>query len=116
MAAGAPELNLLVWEREILAEITASMAALATSLAQSAGQTPSSTRGGDDGRPYPHEFVATITLLRRRIHDGTWTLAVTRADAAGVALADALCARSAIGERPVTLVGSRWARALCWAA
>ena len=30
---------------------------------------------------------------------------MTRADAAGVALADALCARSAIGERPVTLVG-----------
>ena len=43
-------------------------------------------------------------------HRGTpthWLIStqVTRADAAGVALADALCARSAIGERPVTLVG-----------
>ena len=52
-------------------------------------------------------LLLPITLLQATKYiDGTWTLAVTgRADAAGVALADALCARSAIGERPVTLVG-----------
>jgi pimeloyl-ACP methyl ester carboxylesterase len=51
-------------------------------------------------------LMLPIALLQATKYiDGTWTLAVTRADAAGVALADVLCARHDIGERPVTLVG-----------
>ena len=106
-AGGAPELNLLVWERAILVEITASMAALATSLAQSAGQDAILYAGAATTVGLIlTSLLLPITLLQATKYiDGTWTLAVTRADAAGVALADALCARSAIGERPVTLVG-----------
>jgi len=106
-AGGAPELNLLIWERAILVEITASMAALATSLAQSAGQDAILYAGAATTVGLIlTSLLLPITLLQATKYiDGTWTLAVTRADAAGVALADALCARSAIGERPVTLVG-----------
>ena len=54
------------------------------------------------------KFYGAFVLNHRVVLHGThWLIStqVTRADAAGVALADALCARSAIGERPVTLVG-----------
>ena len=85
----------------------ASMAALATSLAQSAGQDAILYAGAATTVGLIlTSLLLPITLLQATKYiDGTWTLAVTRADAAGVALADALCARSAIGERPVTLVG-----------
>ena len=54
------------------------------------------------------KFYGAFVLNHRVVLPGThWLIStqVTRADAAGVALADAHCARSAIGKRPVTLVG-----------
>lgn len=106
-AGGAPELNLLIWERRILVEITASMAALATSLAESAiHDTIVYGAAATTAGLILTTLMLPIALLQATKYiDGTWTLAVTRADAAGVALADVLCARHDIGERPVTLVG-----------
>ena len=51
-------------------------------------------------------LLLPIALLQATQYiDSTWTLAVERADAAGLALADALCAVDVVGARPVTLVG-----------
>ena len=106
-SGGAPELNLLIWERRILVEITASMAALASSLAQSAAQDTImyGAAATTTGLILTTLMLPIALLQATKYIDGTWTLAVTRADAAGVALADVLCARHDIGERPVTLVG-----------
>lgn len=106
-AGGAPELNLLIWERRILVEITASMAALATSLAESAIQDTIvyGAAATTAGLILTTLMLPIAFLQATKYIDGTWTLAVTRADAAGVALADVLCVRHDIGERPVTLVG-----------
>ena len=78
-AGGAPELNLLIWERAILVEITASMAALATSLAQSAGQDAILYAGAATTVGLIlTSLLLPITLLQATKYiDGTWTLAVT---------------------------------------
>ncbi|EGB12731.1 hypothetical protein AURANDRAFT_60757 [Aureococcus anophagefferens] len=106
-AAGAPELNVLVWERDVLVDVTSSMRALAGSLAQSSAQDAivygaATTTVGI----VLTSLLLPIALLQATQYiDSTWTLAVERADAAGLALADALCAVDVVGARPVTLVG-----------
>jgi hypothetical protein len=103
-AGGAPELNLLVWERAILVEITASMAALATSLAQSAGQDAILYAGAATTVGLIlTSLLLPITLLQATKYiDGTWTLAVT--SCVEIKILRHVCAESSRRPAPDALV------------
>ncbi|KAJ1460499.1 hypothetical protein M885DRAFT_478031 [Pelagophyceae sp. CCMP2097] len=97
----------LVWERDLLVDITGTMNDLAKSLATSGarealmiGAAATTAAALLTALALPLALVDATKYIA-----STWTLAVERADAAGVALADALTARDAVGARPVTLVG-----------
>lgn len=100
-------MHVLVWERKLLVEVTRSMQSMAASLAQSGAEKTIIVGASTSTAAI---VLTTLAVPIYLIHatkyiDSTWTLGVERADAAGIALADALCARDQIGNRPVTLVG-----------
>ncbi|KAJ8612209.1 hypothetical protein CTAYLR_002891 [Chrysophaeum taylorii] len=101
------DMHVLVWEREMLVEVTESMESMARSLAASGAQETIILGASASAAAVVLTTLAVpIYLIRATKYiDSTWTVAVERAKAAGVALADALCDRDQIGCRPVTLVG-----------
>ena len=95
------------WECELLVEVTSSMDKLVTSLATSGAQEAFVLGASATAAAVVLSALSLpLALLNfSKYIDATWTLAVERADAAGIALADALCARRDIGARPATLIG-----------
>lgn len=101
------EMHCLVWERSLLVEVTGSMRSLARSLATS-GARESIILGASTSAAAAVLMTLAVPIYliqATKYIDSTWTLAIERADAAGVALADALCATEQIGTRPATLIG-----------
>mmetsp|Transcript_7391 Transcript_7391/g.11012 ORF Transcript_7391/g.11012 Transcript_7391/m.11012 type:complete len:807 (+) Transcript_7391:53-2473(+) len=94
----------LVWERELLVEVSNSMDAMTASLATSGTQEAIIYgAAASTAAAILSSLVLPIALVRATKYiDSTWTIGVERADAAGIALADALCDTRA---RPITLIG-----------
>eukprot|EP00979_Chaetoceros_neogracilis_P002059 scaffold371_cov268-Chaetoceros_neogracile.AAC.6 len=104
------ELLTLKWESEILVELCDSVSDMAADMAgQAAREVLKQTALAAliTAVALPYAIVRAIAMI-----DGTWTLAIERADLAGIELAKTLL-ESEAGHRPVVLVGfSMGARAI----